>query len=339
MRAKRTLDRLAVLNAPRAARCATGRVEIDVAMVGTDDCSILRGDQVPADGVVADSDGLEIDESLSTGESDPSRSCPATTCGRARSSWRGSGTVPTHRGRHRAYATTLAAEAAVHGDALRTGAGTNRLLRWIAIMRLSSGRCCCGASSAARTTHRGSEAVTGTVAALVGMVPEGLVLLTSLAFMVAAVSLTREQTLVQELPAVEGLARVDVVCLDKTGTLTHGDIVFDRLSARPVERRPRSPHALGAARPTATTPTRPPPRSRAGIAQTTWPGERRVPFSSARKWSAVIGGRARQLGARRAGDGAARPPAGRSRGRASSRHACRRRAGGCCCSRPIAVTD
>ena len=73
------------------------------------------------------------------------------------------------------------------------------------------------------------DAVTGTVAALVGMVPEGLVLLTSLAFMVAAVSLARRQTLVQELPAVEGLARVDVVCLDKTGTLTHGDIVFDRV--------------------------------------------------------------------------------------------------------------
>ena len=62
---------------------------------------------------------------------------------------------------------------------------------------------------------------------LVGLVPEGLVLLTSVAFLLAAVSLTRQQVLVQELPAVEGLARVDVVCLDKTGTLTVGDIAYE----------------------------------------------------------------------------------------------------------------
>src|SRR5436190_20552343 len=73
------------------------------------------------------------------------------------------------------------------------------------------------------------EALRGTVAGVVGMVPEGLVLLTSVAFGVAAVTLARRNVLVQELPAVEGLARVDVVCLDKTGTLTEGEIVFDEL--------------------------------------------------------------------------------------------------------------
>ena len=71
--------------------------------------------------------------------------------------------------------------------------------------------------------------MTSTVAGIVGMVPEGLVLLTSLAFGIAAVTLARRNVLVQELPAVEGLARVDVVCLDKTGTLTEGDVVFDRV--------------------------------------------------------------------------------------------------------------
>ena len=73
------------------------------------------------------------------------------------------------------------------------------------------------------------NALRSTVAGVVGMVPEGLVLLTSIAFMVAAVTLARRKVLVQELPAVEGLARVDVVCLDKTGTLTEGEIVFDEL--------------------------------------------------------------------------------------------------------------
>src|SRR4029453_13056101 len=75
------------------------------------------------------------------------------------------------------------------------------------------------------------ESLTALVSAVVGMVPEGLVLLTSLAFGIAAVTLARRKVLVQELPAVEGLARVDVVCLDKTGTLTHGDVRFDRLGA------------------------------------------------------------------------------------------------------------
>ena len=72
------------------------------------------------------------------------------------------------------------------------------------------------------------EGATSTVAALVGMVPQGLVLLTSIAFGVAAVTLARRRVLVQQLPAVEGLARVDVVCFDKTGTLTDGTIAFDQ---------------------------------------------------------------------------------------------------------------
>ena len=82
------------------------------------------------------------------------------------------------------------------------------------------------------------EAIAGIVAGVVAMVPEGLVLLTSLAFGVAAVTLARRQVLVQELPAVEGLARVDVVLLDKTGTLTEGAIVFDHgaRAARPTTR-------------------------------------------------------------------------------------------------------
>ena len=81
--------------------------------------------------------------------------------------------------------------------------------------------------------HTLSHAMTSTVAGIVGMVPEGLVLLTSLAFGIAAVTLARRNVLVQELPAVEGLARVDVVCLDKTGTLTEGDVVFDRVEVLP----------------------------------------------------------------------------------------------------------
>ena len=87
------------------------------------------------------------------------------------------------------------------------------------------------------------SAVSGAVAGTVAMVPEGLVLLTSLAFAVAVVRLARQRVLVQELPAVEGLARVDVLCIDKTGTLTEGALAVQRVDlvdgGPDVEPRPR----------------------------------------------------------------------------------------------------
>jgi cation-transporting ATPase E len=117
-------------------------------------------------------------------------------------------------------------------------------------------------------------------------VPEGLVLLTTVAFLLAVVTLARRQTLVQELPAVEGLARVDVVCLDKTGTLTHGDIVFDRLQllggAPETNVREALPLLAGGPDANATA---------AAMAAEFAPGHWRrtggIAFSSARKWSAV----------------------------------------------------
>ena len=137
--------------------------------------------------------------------------------------------------------------------------------------------------------HGWQEAVTGTVAALVGMVPEGLVLLTSLAFMVGTMALARKQTLVQELPAVEVLARVDVVCLDKTGTLTSGNVSFDRLE--PMDGVPERDvgQALGllsksdGANATAAA-------IALAFPDTDWTLTANIPFSSARKWSAVSSG-------------------------------------------------
>jgi cation-transporting ATPase E len=129
------------------------------------------------------------------------------------------------------------------------------------------------------------EAATSTVAALVGMVPQGLVLLTSIAFGAAAVTLARRRVLVQQLPAVEGLARVDVVCLDKTGTLTDGTITFDSLIR--LDDQAPAEAALGAladdenrnATLAAIGQAFPPPQG--------WTRQDAVPFSSARKWSAA----------------------------------------------------
>ena len=289
VRAKRTLDRLAVLNAPRARVVRDGSVtEVEVGDVVADDLLELRsGDQVLADGVVHESDGLEIDESLLTGESDPVGKEPSDDV-------RSGSIVVAGQGRFQAtavgadaYATKLAAEARrftlAHSE-LR--AGTNTLLRWISLIMLVVGPFLLWSQFRTADNETWQDAVTGTVAALVGMVPEGLVLLTSLAFIVATMTLARKQTLVQELPAVEGLARVDVVCLDKTGTLTQGDIVYDhvRLLGNAEGEDIRQALALSAAGPDANATSQ---ALQEEFANPAWRRTGSVPFSSARKWSAV----------------------------------------------------
>jgi cation-transporting ATPase E len=285
LRAKRTLDRLAVLTAPRAVAVRDGiDVEMDVAMVVLDDLLILRaGDQVPADGVVADTEGLEVDESLLTGESQPVAKVPGDDV-------RSGSIVVAGRGRAvviavgaDSYAARLAAEArrftVTRSELVE---GTNRLLRWISITLLVVGPLLVWSQFRSPDNRGWREAMTGAVAALVGMVPEGLVLLTSLAFMVAVISLARQETLVQELPAVEGLARVDVVCLDKTGTLTYGVPRFDRieLCSGSDDEAHQALGLLCAGDGNATSLA-----LREAFPDTTWSRTGAVPFSSTRKWS------------------------------------------------------
>jgi cation-transporting P-type ATPase E len=288
VRAKRTLDRLAVLNAPHARVLRDGVVsEIAAEQVVADEVLDLRsGDQVVADGVVLTSEGLEIDESLLTGESDP---VPKVVGDPVRSGSivvAGGGLMRAEAVGDESYAATIASEArrftVARSELIE---GTTRLMRWISLMMLVVGPILLWSQFRSEDNHGWADAVTGSVAALVGMVPEGLVLLTSLAFMLATMALARRQTLVQELPAIEGLARVDVVCLDKTGTLTHGDIVFSRLELlNGPEAEARDALALmvdgddGNATATAIA---------SAIEPTTWTATSTVAFSSARKWSAA----------------------------------------------------
>jgi len=289
VRAKRTLDRLALLNAPHARAIRDGELsDIDVISVVLDDLLEIRsGDQVPADGRVSESDGLEVDESLLTGESDPVAKSPGDDVRSGSIVVAGSGRVVATAVGNDAYAAKLTAEArrftVTHSELV---AGTNKILRWISVTMVIIAPVLIWSQFRSSDNHGWQDAVTGTVAALVGMVPEGLVLLTSLAFVIATVNLVRKSTLVQELPAVEALARVDVVCLDKTGTLTYGDIRFDRLDLAPGADEARVRAALGAL-------------TSAGDANATaaalaehfpapdWRPLSAVPFSSARKWSSV----------------------------------------------------
>jgi len=286
LRAKRTLDRLAVLSAPRVRVIRDGAPhEIAVDEVVADDLVDLRaGDQLVADGVVRASEGLEADESLLTGESEPVDKRAGDRLLSGSFVVAGSGDYQATGVGAEAYARKLAAQARrftlVRSELV---AGINQILRYVtwAIPPVAA----LLVISQLHTHQSVREGATSTVAALVGMVPQGLVLLTSVAFGVAAVTLARRRVLVQQLPAVEGLARVDVVCFDKTGTLTDGTVAFDSLIR--LDDQATAEAALGAladdearnATLAAIGQAFPPPQG--------WARQDAVPFSSARKWSAA----------------------------------------------------
>jgi cation-transporting ATPase E len=286
VRAKRTLDRLAVLNAPRASVVRDGTTqEVPLEAVVLDDLVILRtGDQVVADGTVVEANGLQLDESLLTGESAPVDKEPGARALSGSFVVAGSGSDRATAVGKDSYAHQLTAEARqftrVRSELIE---GINRLLRYVTWAIPPTAALLLFSQFHARVDWR--EALTGTVAGLVGMVPQGLVLLTSIAFAVAAVTLARRQVLVQELPAVEGLARVDVVCCDKTGTLTDGTIAFDHVvrldKAAPVE---QALTALAADENRNATLTA---LAAAFSGRSDWEWTGSVPFSSARKWSAA----------------------------------------------------
>ena len=288
LRAKITLDRLAVLSAPRV-RVVRDGVLTDIGvgeLVAGDLVSLRPGDQLVADGVVTTSTNLQADESLLTGESDPVDEHPGDQLLSGGFVVAGSGGYQAVGVGAEAYARKLAAEARqftlVRSEMVE---GINRILRYVTWALGPVAALLLITQLHAHVSAR--ESLVGTVAALVGMVPQGLVLLTSIAFGVSAVTLAGRQVLVQQLPAVEGLARVDVICLDKTGTLTDGTIAFDTLIALDDDQR-GAEQALGAlaedesrnATLAAIATAFPPPAG-------SWTRRAVVPFSSARKWSGV----------------------------------------------------
>ncbi|MGZ0153118.1 HAD-IC family P-type ATPase [Kribbella sp. WER1] len=287
LRAKRTLDRLALLNVTHVRVVRDGQVhEVGIEDVVQDDLvRIGSGDQVPADGPVLRSEGLELDESMLTGESDPVHKRPGDEVRSGAIVVAGEGDFTATSVGSATYAAKLAAEARRYQvTKSELVAGTNLLLRRISLILLVVGPLLLWAQFRSKDNHSWQDAVTGTVAGLVGMIPEGLVLLTSLAFMLAIITLARRRTLVQELPAVEGLARVDVVCLDKTGTLTSGEIVLDHLVALSADHRTEEALALAAV---SDTPNATGRAITASYADSSLTALARVPFSSARKWQSV----------------------------------------------------
>ena len=286
LRAKRTLDRLALLTAPTAAVVRSGsETRIPVAELVTGDLVRLRtGDQLVADGVVRSSRGLQADESLLTGESEPVDKAASDIMLSGSFVVAGSGDYEATGVGAQAYARELAAQARKY-SVVRSEliAGTNRILRYVTWAIIPVAALMVISAAHAHSTAR--AAATSAVAALVGMVPQGLVLLTSMAFGAAALTLARRQVLVQQLPAVEGLARVDVVCLDKTGTLTDGAVAFDQLVI--LDDRADVSDALGVLARMADGNSTLSAIAAQFPVVADWVISGTVSFSSARKWSAA----------------------------------------------------
>ncbi|MER7674990.1 cation-translocating P-type ATPase [Streptomyces sp. NPDC096934] len=287
-RAKKTLDSLAVIGEakPTVRRDGVATEVSTSAIVLGDVIEIGPGDKIVVDGACVEADGLEIDESLLTGEADPVVKRPGDEVMSGSFVVAGGGAFTATKVGREAYAAQLAEEASrftlVHSE-LRSGIST--ILKYVTWMMIPTAIGLV-VSQLVVKEHGFKDSVARTVGGIVPMVPEGLVLLTSVAFAIGVIRLGRKQCLVQELPAIEGLARIDTVCLDKTGTLTEGGM--DVTELRPLSGADESYvrtvlGALGESDP------RPNPSLQAIIAaypdSEDWRCVESLPFSSARKYS------------------------------------------------------
>ncbi|MER7211440.1 HAD-IC family P-type ATPase [Streptosporangium sp. NPDC000239] len=289
LRAKRTLDRLAVVNeAPVRVRRNGAETEIPPRKVVLGDLILLcPGDRLLVDGEITGSGGLEIDESLLTGEADPVHKAVGDQVLSGSFVVAGTGSYVATKVGDDAYAAKLAQEASAFGLAhSELRAGVTRFIKYITWLVVPIGMLLTW--SQLNKAEDFGQAVTGAVAGIVTMIPEGLVLMTSIAFAVGVVRLGRRRCLVQELPAIEILARVDVLCLDKTGTLTAGGM--NLAEVRSLADDPLTPslttEALAALANLEETPN--PTVQAIRVAHPSPPGwhaTTAVPFSSARKWS------------------------------------------------------
>ncbi|MFJ5213587.1 HAD-IC family P-type ATPase [Streptomyces sp. NPDC088354] len=288
-RAKKTLDGLAVIGEARPVVRRDGvatRVPTSGIVLG-DLVELGPGDKVVVDGEVAEAENLEIDESLLTGEADPVVKHPGDPVMSGSFVVAGGGAFTATKVGREAYAAQLAEEASrftlVHSE-LRSG--ISQILKYVTWMMVPTAIGLI-VSQLVLEGDDWREAVRRMVGGIVPMVPEGLVLLTSVAFAIGVVRLGRKQCLVQELPAIEGLARVDVVCLDKTGTLTEGGMDVSGLRMLDGLPEPYVRQVLGAV--SASDP-RPNPTLAAVAEAFPAPGDgwhvtEALPFSSARKFS------------------------------------------------------
>ncbi|ERL64340.1 HAD-IC family P-type ATPase [Schleiferilactobacillus shenzhenensis] len=232
IRAKRQLDAVSLLAQRPSTVVRDGQIQPadQEALVLDDLIQLKRGDAVPVDGIVRATAGIEMDESSITGESRPIRKGVGDTVTSGSYLVGGNATIQVMAVGADSFVHQLAKEAKQEkknnsSELLRT---INQIIRFItyALVPLGILLFMRGLQHGRTINH----AILRTSAAMVGMIPEGLVLLTSVALAVGAMNLGRRRVLVRSLSAIEALARVDILCLDKTGTITTGKLSVTQLN-------------------------------------------------------------------------------------------------------------
>ncbi|MBW1604908.1 HAD-IC family P-type ATPase [Lactobacillus sp. Sy-1] len=286
IRSKRQIDKMTLLSRDKTSVVRDGQlvtIDPDQIVVG-DVIELSRGSQVPVDGIVLTTSALEVDESQITGESDSISKQAGDEITSASSVVSGSAKMVAVKVGRKSFVNQISAVAKDDGDSngkmLKT---INKIIQILTFIIIPL-----GIILFTSKILRGSDinnAILGTVASATGMIPEGLVLLSSMTLAVSAMKLARKRVLVRNLPVIETLARVDTICLDKTGTITSGQLAFEKLipfaghSTDDLKTMVGAAvHSIGDDNETATA-------LKAAMPNPGWQATEVHPFSSARKWS------------------------------------------------------
>lgn len=289
IRAKKTVDKLSILSAPKVHIIRDGNLqETGINDIVLDEVIMLaNGNQIPADSIILDGE-CDVNESLITGESDLIHKKSGDML------LSGSFIVSGHCAARVEHIGIDNYAAKISNDAkylkkLKSEImdSLNKIIKVVSILIIPVGLLLFwGQMQVSGNTFQ--SAVVQTAAALVGMIPEGLILLTSTVLAVSVIRLSQHKVLVQELYCIESLARVDVLCLDKTGTITQGDM--ELYSVEPIENTTEdwintAMHALSGALQNDSNPTFDAIKAAFPSSQSNWASDKVIPFSSERKWS------------------------------------------------------
>lgn len=288
IRSKRQIDKMSLLSeSTYEVKRASGTVELHQDAIVQDDLLVMhRGDQLPVDGLILETKGIEVDESQITGEATPIAKTTGDSVVSGSFLVSGQAVVrATHVGA-KSFINTMSGEVqsgeSTNSQLLNT---INRIIKILTVVIVPLGT----VLFISRLLNHSSinQAILGTTAAMIGMIPEGLVLLTSVSLAVSAMNLARHRVLVRELPAIEGLARVDVLGLDKTGTITSGKLQLSKIVPWHQQSLDQvkliiggTINAIGDDNETARA-------LNSDLTNPEWQPTKVVPFSSARKWSGV----------------------------------------------------
>ena len=231
LKVKKLVDGLSVITATKATVLRDGqRKEIPIDQIVMDDViAVESGNQISADSIVLESSGIEVNESMITGESRPVKKKAGDTLFSGSFLVAGSGLARVEHVGKDNYATVLANQAKDKKRATSEMQDSiKRIIKIVGFIIIPVGILLFLSQRSVDGTTL-SDALVNTVAGVIGMIPEGLVLLTSISFILGVGRLAGKRALVQEMEAIEALARVNVLCTDKTGTITTGELEVTEL--------------------------------------------------------------------------------------------------------------